>query len=307
MSELIAQVLPVDSVATSEASTAVAAMTQPLTTSNLFSWAKYTEGWEEALLNFGIRVVLALVFFAVGCWVIKHIKHLIMKVLIKREIEGVAVSLINSIVVALLYVVLGVAVAGVLGVQSVSFAAILASMGLAVGMALSGQLQNLAGGVIIVLTRPFTIGHFIHTQEVSGTVKAVTLFHTLIITPDNKLIYMPNGVLSNNAITNFNASGTRRIEWVFGVDYDTDIEQALLILRDLVAQEPMILKEPEHFIGINAFADSSINLVVRAWVKSEDYFPTFFALNRQVYDEFKNKGVEFPFPQVTISQRRANK
>lgn len=304
MSELIAQVLPVDSVATSEASTAVAAMTQPLTTSNLFSWAKYTEGWEEALLNFGIRVVLALVFFAVGCWVIKHIKHLIMKVLIKREIEGVAVSLINSIVVAFLYIALGIALAGILGVQSVSFAAILASMGLAVGMALSGQLQNLAGGVIIVLTRPFTIGHFIHTQDAEGTVKAVTLFHTVLITPDNKLIYVPNGALSNNSIINFNSAGTRRVEWIIGVDYDTDIDRALSILRDLVDSDPTILKDPEHFIGINTFAASSINLIVRAWVKSDDYFPTLFGFNKRVHDEFKRAGVEFPFPQVTISQRK---
>lgn len=303
MSNLLAQALP-DSAATSEASAAVSGMTQPLSHEQLFNWTKFTEGWAEAALNFGLRVILAIVFFGIGCWIIKHIKRIVLALLTKRKFEGVAISLINSIVVALLYITLGIVIASILGIQSVSFAAILASMGLAIGMALSGQLQNLAGGVIIVLTRPFTIGHFIHTQDVEGTVEAVTLFHTVITTPENKTIYVPNGVLSNNVIINFNSAGTRRVEWVIGIDYASDVNKALNLLKELVESNPNILKDPEHFVGVNALAASSVNLIVRGWVKSDDYFPTFFEFNKTVFEEFNKAGISFPFPQITVSHRQ---
>lgn len=304
MSNLVAQVLPVDSAAVQQASSAVSGLTQPLSHESLFNWSKITEGWMDSAINFGIRVVLAIALFSIGVWVIKRITRMVQGLLVKRQLEGVAISLINSILIAALYIALGIFIAGVLGVQSVSFAAILASMGLAIGMALSGQLQNLAGGVIIVLTRPFTIGHFIHTQDVEGTVKAVTLFHTVITTPENKTIYIPNGVLSNNVITNFNSAGTRRVEWIIGIDYAADVNKALELLKRLVEQDPNILKDPEHFIGVNALAASSVNLIVRGWVKSDDYFPTFFGFNKLVFEEFNKAGIAFPFPQVTISQRK---
>lgn len=304
MSELFAQVLPVDSASTSEAAAAVSGMTQPISHQNLFSWARLTEGWMDSMINFGIRVVLAIILFAVGCWAIKYIKRFVTSMMIRHKLEGVAISMVSSILVALLYITLGILVAGALGVQSVSFAAILASMGLAVGMALSGQLQNLAGGVIIVLTRPFTIGHFIRAQDVEGVAQAVTLFHTVVTTPENKTIYIPNGVLSNNVITNFNSAGTRRVEWIIGIDYAADVNKALAILTDMVQSNPDILKDPEHFVAVHALAASSVNLIVRAWVKSDDYFPTFFAFNKQVFDEFNKAGIAFPFPQITVSQRK---
>lgn len=303
MLSLFAQSLPADSSASSGFRASVQEMTSPLLEGDGWDFARFFSGWQEALLNFGIRVLLAVLLFAVGSWLIKTLRRLLLSFMLKRQVEGVGSSLIASIVVALLYLGLGVGVISLLGIQSVSFAALLASMGLAVGMALSGQLQNLAGGVIIVLTKPFTIGNYIQAQTVEGTVRSVTLFHTLITTAENKMIYIPNGILSNGVIVNFNAASTRRVEWIVGIDYSSDADEALLLLSRLVERDERILNEPDYFVGIHALADSSVNLVVRAWVRSEDYVAVLFDMNKAIFDSFNRAGIAFPFPQVTISQR----
>lgn len=303
MLSLLAQSLPADSSAGNGLSASVREMTSPLIEGNSWDLARVFSGWQEALLNFGIRVLLAVLLFALGSWLIKRLRRLLLSFMLKRQVEGVGSSLIASIVVALLYLGLGVGVISLLGIQSVSFAALLASMGLAVGMALSGQLQNLAGGVIIVLTKPFSIGNYIQAQTVEGTVRSVTLFHTLITTPENKMIYIPNGILSNGVIVNFNAASTRRVEWIVGIDYASDVDEALLILSRLVERDDRVLNEPEYFVGVHALADSSVNLVLRAWVRSEDYVAVLFDMNKAIFDSFNRAGIAFPFPQVTISQR----
>lgn len=303
MLSLLAQSLPADSSAGNGLSASVREMTSPLIEGDSWDLARVFSGWQEALLNFGIRVLLAILLFALGSWLIKRLRRLLLSFMLKRQVEGVGSSLIASIVVALLYLGLGVGVISLLGIQSVSFAALLASMGLAVGMALSGQLQNLAGGVIIVLTKPFSIGNYIQAQTVEGTVRSVTLFHTLITTPENKMIYIPNGILSNGVIVNFNAASTRRVEWIVGIDYASDVDEALLILSRLVERDDRVLNEPEYFVGVHALADSSVNLVLRAWVRSEDYIPVLFDMNKSIFDSFNRAGIAFPFPQVTISQR----
>lgn len=303
MLSLLAQSLPADSSSGNDLSASVREMTSPLIEGDSWDLARVFSGWQEALLNFGIRVLLAILLFALGSWLIKRLRRLLLSFMLKRQVEGVGSSLIASIVVALLYLGLGVGVISLLGIQSVSFAALLASMGLAVGMALSGQLQNLAGGVIIVLTKPFSIGNYIQAQTVEGTVRSVTLFHTLITTPENKMIYIPNGILSNGVIVNFNAASTRRVEWIVGIDYASDVDEALLILSRLVERDDRVLNEPEYFVGVHALADSSVNLVLRAWVRSEDYIPVLFDMNKAIFDSFNRAGIAFPFPQVTISQR----
>lgn len=303
MLSLFAQSLPADSSAGNILGASVREMTSPLIEGDSWDLVRVFSGWQEALLNFGIRVLLAVLLFALGSWLIKRLRRLLLSFMLKRQVEGVGSSLIASIVVALLYLGLGVGAVSLLGIQSVSFAALLASMGLAVGMALSGQLQNLAGGVIIVLTKPFSIGNYIQAQAVEGTVRSVTLFHTLITTPENKMIYIPNGILSNGVIVNFNAASTRRVEWIVGIDYASDVDEALLILSRLVERDDRVLNEPEYFVGVHALADSSVNLVLRAWVRSEDYIPVLFDMNKAIFDSFNRAGIAFPFPQVTISQR----
>lgn len=306
MPQLLAQVLPADSTSIQEASSVVEGMTKPILSPKSFSLMTSLESWGEALLNFGIRVVLSVILFMLGSWLISKLRRLIISIMIRRQWEGVAISLINSIIVALLYMGLGIGIAATMGVQSVSFAAVLASLGLAIGMALSGQLQNLAGGVIIVVTKPFAIGNYIEAQNVEGVVRSVTLFHTVITTAENKIIYIPNGSLSNNVIINYNSAKTRRVEWLIGVDYEADMDTALALLGELLSSDERILKDPAHFVGIKALSTSSVDLVARAWVKTEDYWDVFFDLNKTIFEEFNKRGIAFPYPQLTISHRNAS-
>lgn len=306
MPQLLAQVLPADSTSIQEASSVVEGMTKPILSPKSFNLMTNLEPWGEALLNFGIRVVLSVILFMLGSWLIGKLRRLIISIMIRRQWEGVAISLINSIIVALLYMGLGIGIAATMGVQSVSFAAVLASLGLAIGMALSGQLQNLAGGVIIVVTKPFAIGNYIEAQNVEGVVRSVTLFHTVITTAENKIIYIPNGSLSNNVIINYNSAKTRRVEWLIGVDYEADMDTALALLGELLSSDERILKDPAHFVGIKALSTSSVDLVARAWVKTEDYWDVFFDLNKTIFEEFNKRGIAFPYPQLTISHRNAS-
>ena len=253
------------------------------------------DGWKEGLINFGIRVLLAIVFFFVARWLINAFVRLLKGIMNRRNLTGVAVSLINSIVIALLYIAVGIGIVSILGVKSVSLAAVLASMGLAVGMALSGQLQNLAGGVIIVITKPFGIGDFIQAQNVEGTV---------ITTIENKVIFIPNGALSSGVIINPTAQDTRRLQWTFGIDYDSDVDKALVILRQLLEADDRVLKTEDIYIGVSALNDSSVDVLVRAWVNISDVLAVTHGFNLTVFHAFNEAGISFPFPQVTVSQRK---
>lgn len=300
--ELLCQVLPVDSSEVAQAKDVVSNMTKPLVTDES-SLLKMILEWRDALINFGVRVLLAVVLFFIGRWIIGRLTKFIERLLMGKQLDGVAVSLINSIVIAILYIALGIGLASVLGIQSVSFAAVLASMGLAVGMALSGQLQNLAGGVIIVVTKPFAIGNYIQAQGVEGTVKSVSLFHTVITTLENKTIYIPNGALSSGVIVNVNSSTTRRLEWIIGIDYESDVDKAIALLQDLMKEDERILPEPAPYVAVHALSASSVDLVVRAWVRTEDFASTNHDFNRTVFHAFNKAGIAFPFPQITLSNR----
>ena len=300
--KLICQVLPVKSNEIEQARNVVSDMTKPIVANEHSLWSML-DGWKEALLNFGIRVLLAIIIFFIGRWLIGRISKFLSHVMERRHLEGVAVSLINSIVVAVLYISLGIGMASALGVQSVSFAAVLASMGLAVGMALSGQLQNLAGGVIIVVTKPFTIGNYIQAQNVEGIVQSVSLFHTVITTPENKKIYIPNGALSSGVIVNINSVSERRLDWTIGIDYDSDVDKAIALLHELLKKDERILSDPAPYVGVSALSASSVNLLVLAWVKTANYAPTNHDFNKAVFLAFNEAGINFPFPQVTLSHR----
>ena len=277
-------------------------MTKPIQL-NEHKFLTMLEGWKEGLINFGIRVLLAIVFFFVARWAINAFIRLLKGIMNRRNLTGVAVSLINSIVIALLYIAVGIGVVSILGVKSVSLAAVLASMGLAVGMALSGQLQNLAGGVIIVVTKPFGIGDLIQAQNVEGTVKSVNLFHTVITTIENKVIFIPNGALSSGVIINPTAQDTRRLQWTFGIDYDSDVDKALVILRQLLEADDRVMKTEDIYIGVSALNASSVDILVRAWVNVSDVLAVTHGFNLTVFHAFNEAGISFPFPQVTVSQR----
>ncbi|MBF1376085.1 MAG: mechanosensitive ion channel [Porphyromonas sp.] len=298
-----AQILPADSAAGSELKEAIGAATQPLNL-DIKHWFSQSmlEEWLNAGINFGLRVILVLVLFWLGKVVITRLKKIFNGILCRRNIEGVAVSLLDSVFTAILYIALFLFLAGVLGVKSVSFAAVLASMGLAVGMALSGQLQNLAGGVIIIVTKPFKLGDFISSQGTDGTVKAVRLFHTEVLTPDNKVVFIPNSTLSSSLVTNFSHEELRRVEWTIGIEYDEDYQRVRQVILALLQQDQRILTTPEPVIVLHKLNDSSVDILVRAWVASGDLWPVFWDFNERVYADFNAKGIGFPFPQLTVHQ-----
>lgn len=300
---LLSAVLPVDSTATTQLTSALGTATQPLEldVTKWFSRAMMND-WLNSGINFGIRVVLAILLFLIGRWVIRRLLRVFERILKRREIDGVAVTLLGSVLTALLYIALFLTLGGVLGVKSVSFAAVLASMGLAVGMALSGQLQNLAGGVIIMVTKPFSIGDYILAQTAEGSVRAVSLFYTEILTPDNKCIFIPNGVLSSGVVVNYSHEETRRIEWTIGIEYDEDFARVRSAIESLLESDERVLKTPEPTIVLHNLNSSSVDVLVRAWVRSDDLWPVFWDFNRRVYEDFNKRGISFPFPQLTVHQ-----
>ena len=300
-----AQILPADSAAGSELKEAIGAATQPLNL-DIKHWFSRSmlEEWLNAGINFGLRVILVVVLFWLGKVVITRLKKIFNGILRRRNIEGVAVSLLDSVFTSILYIALFLFLAGVLGVKSVSFAAVLASMGLAVGMALSGQLQNLAGGVIIIVTKPFKLGDFISSQGTDGTVKAVRLFHTEVLTPDNKAAFIPNSLLSSNSVVNYSHENIRRVEWTIGIEYNEDFDRARNLLRSIIESDARILKTPDYTIALLSLGASSVNIVIRAWTANETYWDVFLDINERIYKEFNAAGIGFPFPQLTVHQAK---
>lgn len=262
----------------------------------------------QQLTNWGIstgkQIIAALIIFLVGRLLISLVNKLVAKLLSRRHVDAGVQSFVKSFVNILLTILLIVAIISKLGVDTTSFAALLASAGVAVGMALSGNLQNFAGGLIILLFRPFKVGDFIECQGVSGAVKEIQIFHTILTSPDNKVIYVPNGGLSSGNIINYSREATRRVDWTFTFEYGEDYNKVESVINRLIAADERILNTPEPFVNLIALADSSVNVVVRVWVKSEDYWDVFFSMNKAVYATFNKEGINFPFPQITIHQAK---
>lgn len=261
------------------------------------------------LINWGVDagkdLLGAVIIYVVGRFIIKQISHLLAKLLEKRKLEISVQTFLKSLVNLLLNLVLAFAIFGKLGVETTSFAALLASAGVAVGMALSGNLSNFAGGLIILVFKPFKVGDFIDGPGgASGTVKEIQIFHTILLTTDNRTIFVPNGQLSSNAITNYSRQETRRVEWNFGVEYDEDYDKVKAVLMRIIEADGRILKTPEPFIALGELADSSVNVKVRVWVNASDYWNVYFDMNQVVYATFNKEGIGFPFPQLTVHQSK---
>ena len=250
----------------------------------------------------GKSILLAAVIFIAGRFLISVINRLVVQMMERRKIDATIQSFLRSFINILLTILLLISVVSALGVNTTSFAALLASAGVAIGMALSGNLQNLAGGLIILLFKPYKVGDYIDAQGVSGTVKEIQIFHTVLTTPDNKIIYVPNGSLSSGSVTNYSISALRRVDWTIGVEYGTEIEKVRQTALDLIKKDSRILTDPAPFIALSALADSSVNITIRVWTKNEDYWGVFFDMNQNIYEVFNKEGIAFPFPQVTVHQ-----
>ena len=227
----------------------------------------------------------------------------------KNILAAIVIYIVGRFIIRLsilLNLVLAFAIISKLGVETTSLAALLASAGVAIGMALSGNLSNFAGGLVILVFKPFKVGDFIDTtnNEVSGTVKEIQIFHTILTTVDNRLIYVPNGTLSSNAIVNYSRLEMRRAEWVFGVEYGMDFERVKAVIDRLIAADSRILKEPAPMVALSSLSASSVDIKVRAWTKVADYWDVYFDFNKAVYETFNKEGIGFPFPQLTVHQAK---
>lgn len=253
-------------------------------------------------VNAGSHILAALIIFIVGRFVISLLNKMVARLLHRRKVDASIESFVRSLVNILLTILLIVAVVSKLGVETTSFAALLASAGVAVGMALSGNLQNFAGGLIVLLLRPYKVGDFIDSQGVSGTVREIQIFHTILTTSDNKVIYIPNGALSSGTVTNYSREETRRVEWIIGVEYGEDYDRVEKVIRQVLAADGRVLDAPVPFIALHALDASSVNIIIRVWVKSADYWDVYFGINKSIYATFNQEGIGFPFPQLTVHQ-----
>ena len=255
----------------------------------------------DGSIDLGGRILAALIIFFIGKYLINWANKLFAKMLQNRNVDASIQSFLRSIVNITLLVMLFLTVIGKLGIELTSFAALLASVGVAVGMALSGNLSNFAGGVIILVFRPYKVGDYIEASTgASGKVTDIQIFHTVLTTSDNKVVFVPNGSMSNAVVTNYNRKETRRLQFTFGVEYGTDFEFAKSVLLEIINKDSRILKDPEPLIVVGELADSSVNIIVRVWVNSDDYWNVNFDMNKNVYATFNEKGISFPFPQLTI-------
>ncbi|AWM93917.1 mechanosensitive ion channel protein MscS [Pseudomonas sp. 31-12] len=260
---------------------------------------KASQAWIPMIMEYGSRVLLAVITLAVGWWLISKVAQKLGGLLALRNADLALQGFISSLANIILKVLLVVSVASMIGVETTSFVAAIGAAGLAIGLALQGSLANFAGGVLILLFRPFRIGDWIEAQGVAGTVDSIQIFHTVLRTGDNKTIIVPNGNLSNGIITNTNRQPTRKVVFDVGVDYEADLQKAREVLLDL-AKDERILTEPAPQAVISTLGDSSITVSLRVWVKTADYWDVMFMFNEQSRDRLKTAGIDIPFPQRVI-------
>ncbi|WP_416362683.1 mechanosensitive ion channel family protein [Pseudomonas sp. NFX183] len=260
---------------------------------------KTSQSWIPMIMEYGSRVLLAVITLAIGWWLINVFTHRVGRLLAIRNADLALQHFITSLANIALKVMLIVSVASMIGVATTSFVAAIGAATLAIGLALQGSLANFAGGVLILLFRPFRIGDWIEAQGTSGTVDSIQIFHTVLRTGDNKTVIVPNGILSNGIITNTNRQPTRKVVFDVGVDYEADLQKAREVLLEL-AKDPRVLTDPAAVAVVSTLGDSSITVSLRCWTKTSDYWDVVFMLNELARDRLKGAGIDIPFPQRVI-------
>lgn len=255
---------------------------------------------ENMLIEHGLNIVLALITLILGFWIVKKVVKLLNKITEKREFDAALKHFLNSFVSISLKVLVVITAAGVAGIPTTSFLAILGAAGLAIGLALQGSLSNFAGGVLLLILKPFKIGDFIESGSNMGTVHSIRVFNTTLKTPDNKTVIIPNSQISNASIINYSTEANRRVDMVFGISYSSDIDKTKEILNNIADSDTRVLAEPTKTIVLSALADSSVNFNFRVWVKKEDFWAVYFDTHEKVKKEFDKNGIEIPFPQRDI-------
>ena len=251
-------------------------------------------------IELAAKVAIALAIYFVGRWLIGRLVKVVNKICEKRGVEISLQQFFKNMIKVVLYICLALTVIGILGIDTTSLIAMFASASLAIGMALSGTMQNFAGGVMILLLRPYRIGDYIEAQGQAGTIKEISLFNTVISTVDNKIIYVPNSSISTGIINNYSQAATRRVDWNITISYGDDVEVARRVLMELMSADKRIKQDPAPVVYLASLGDSSVNISARAWVDNADYWGVFFDLNERIYNELPKHGLHFPFPQLSV-------
>lgn len=260
----------------------------------------------EFAVTYGLKLLSALATLIIGLYIVKVIINVIGRMMDKSGTDPSLRSFLTSLISILLKVMVYITALGMLGVEMTSFVAIIGAAGLAVGLALSGTLQNFAGGVMILLFKPYKVGDVIEAQGYIGSVKEIQIFVTILTTPDNKTVLIPNGPLATGSMINFSTQPQRRVDWTFGIAYGDDIDKAYEAIHKLIAADERILKDPAPFVALSGLADSSVNIVVRCWVNAPDYWAVHFKMNEQVYRTFGDAGLSIPFPQMDVHVHKSD-
>ncbi|HEC42154.1 MAG TPA: mechanosensitive ion channel [Bacteroides sp.] len=261
----------------------------------------YFENLIDLLVNWAPKAVLAIGLLVVGIIIINRLVRIFRRLLKKREIDSTLIPFLTGLVNITLKAVLIISVIDIVGIKTTSFVAVLGAAGLAVGLALQGSLGNFAGGVLIIIFKPYKVGDYIETQGQAGTVESIQIFNTVLTNFESVRIIIPNGAMSSGNITNYSARKNRRLDLVFGISYGDDLENAKNILKEMAASDERILKDPEPFIAVQELAESSVNLLVRIWCKNEDYWNINFDWKTNVKLRFDKEGITFPFPQREVT------
>ncbi|WP_457643178.1 mechanosensitive ion channel family protein [Persephonella sp.] len=261
-------------------------------------------GLIDTAISWGIRIAGAILVFIIGKWVAQKITNLVEKFMERSAVEPTLLKFLRSLTYIVLMILVIIAALGTLGVQTTSFVAILGAATLAVGLALQSNLSNFGAGAVLLMFKPFKVGDFVEAGGAMGTIEEIGIFHTKMKTGDNKLIIIPNSNIIGNNITNFSAKDTRRIDLVIGVGYEDDLKKVKEELWNIINADERILKEPAPTIAVSELADSSVNFVVRPWVKSSDYWPVYFDLLETIKTRFDEVGISIPYPQMDVHLKK---
>ena len=273
----------------------------PDSTSEIQSGIIDNLGWlKDKVIEYGIALITAVAIIVIGFWLVKRIKKIMAKFFIKKDFDPSLETFLMSLTSIALRILVIITALSQLGIEMTSFVALLGAAGLAIGMAFSGTLSNLAGGVMILFFKPYKVGDYIEAQGEIGHVKELQIFNTILITLDNKTVIIPNGPLANGNMTNYSTQTNRRVDVVVGIAYGDSYDTAKETLLKFVKEDPRIMDEEDNFIGLGELADSSVNLTLRVWCKTEDYWGVFFTMNERIYKEFGDRGLNIPFPQMDV-------
>lgn len=254
----------------------------------------------DLLIQYGVNIVSAILILIIGNIIVKAVAGSVAKVLHKKEMDKAVVEFIHGLVRYVLFVIVLIAALGRVGVETASVVAVIGAAGLAIGLALQGSLSNFAAGVLIVGFRPFKSGDYVEVAGVAGSVESIQIFQTILKTPDNKMVVVPNGAIIGGSITNYSRHATRRVDLVIGVSYKSDLQLTKKVIRETLEKDSRILKDPDITIGVLALADSSVNFVVRPWCKTEEYWGVYFDSMQAIKEALDANGIEIPFPQMDV-------